>query len=288
MYKRIFCLLLWGLIIPKSWADVSITTTIRPLQLIAQTILQDHGRVTAIIDASQSPHHYSMSPADRVALADADMLLWIGPTFETYLADFFERPDNASKTLTISELENLTRHEITAGQLDTHLWLDSGNAVLIAELIAQEAGELDAEHADAFRQNLSQFKAGIVELNRELEQSLSASAGNAYAVYHNAYQYFEKQFGLQHQFAMLSDPEIQPGIQQLIAVRERFEEDRPRCLLLEPDSNLELVATALGGHQLTTVTIDLLGHRVDSGQSGNKSGYIQLMKNIAEDLKNCL
>lgn len=288
MYKLIFCLLLWGLFFPKAWADVNITTTIRPLQLIAETIVQDHGRVTAIIDASQSPHHYTMSPSDRVALAEADMLIWIGPTFETYLADFFKRATKFGKLLTVSEDENLLRHDIVAGQLDSHLWLDSGNAVIIAELITREASELDSAHAASFRQNLNQFKASINNVNLEIAQSVSSPSKAGYAVYHNAYQYFEKQFGLQHQFAMLRDPEVQPGIQEIVAVRRRFEQEKPACLLLEPDSNLDLVATALGDHQLTTVTIDLLGDRISSRQAGYQSGYVELLKNIANDFVNCL
>lgn len=288
MHKLIFCLLLWGSFLPKAGAEVNITTTIRPLQLIAETIVQEHGTVTAIINASQSPHHYSMSPADRVALAEADILIWIGPTLETYLADFFRRAKGSSKVLTVSEDENLARHDIVAGQLDSHLWLDSNNAVLIAELITREASELDSAHAASYRQNLDQFRAGINNLNREIEEAVSASPRAGYAVYHNAYQYFEKQFGLQHQFAMLEDPEVQPGIREIVAVRRRFEEEKPACLLLEPDSNTDLVATALGDHELTTVTIDLLGHRISSTQAGIQSGYIELMKNVADDFLSCL
>ena len=288
MHKLIFCLLLWGSLLPKAVAEVNITTTIRPLQLIAETILQEHGNVTAIIDASQSPHHYSMSPADRVALAEADMLIWIGPTLETYLADFFQRAKASGKVLTVSENQGLTRHDIVAGQLDSHLWLDSDNAVLIAELITREVSELDSANGASYLQNLNQFRVDIRNLNREIEKAVSASPRAEYAVYHNAYQYFEKQFGLQHQFAMLADPEVQPGIQEIVNLRRRFDDEKPACLLLEPDSNPDLVATALGGHELTAVTIDLLGNRISSTQAGIQSGYIEFMKNIADDFQSCL
>lgn len=288
MYKLIFCLLLWGLFFPKAWADVNITTTIRPLQLIAETIVQDHGRVTAIIDASQSPHHYTMSPSDRLALAEADILIWIGPTLETYLADFFSQVENSSTVLTVSEDENLRRHDIVPGQLDSHLWLDTGNAVLIAELITELASDQDSANAEVFRQNLNRFKTSIDSLNLEIEESLSAISRQGYAVYHNAYQYFEKQFGLQHQFAMLKDPEVQPGIREIVAVRRRFDEEQPGCLLLGPDSNLDLVSTALAEHQPTTVTIDLLGDKVVSSPAVSQSGYIELMQNVKNDFVSCL
>ena len=288
MHKLIFCLLLWGLLLPKAAAEVNITTTIRPLQLIAETIVQEHGSVTAIIAGNRSPHHYTMSPADRVALAEADMLIWIGPTLETYLADFFRRAKASSKVLTVSEDEGLARHDIVAGQLDSHLWLNSDNAVLIAELITREVSELDPAHGASYGRNLDQFRVDINNLNREIEEAVSASPRAGYAVYHDAYQYFEQQFGLQHQFAILEDPEVQPGIRQIVDVRRRFQEEQPACLLLEPDSNPDLVATALGGHELTTVTVDLLGNKISSSRAGIQSGYIELMKNVAADFLSCL
>ncbi|NQV69481.1 MAG: zinc ABC transporter substrate-binding protein [Pseudohongiella sp.] len=288
MHKILFCLLLWGSFLPNTWADVNITTTIRPLQLIAETIVQDHGTVTAIIAANQSPHHYVMSPSNRLALAEADLLVWIGPTFETYLADFFVPLKDSRKLLTVSEDENLIRHDIVPGQLDAHLWLDSRNAVLIAESISRAASEQDSAHAAVFRENLNRFKASIDSLNIEIEAAVAASPRAGYAVYHNAYQYFEKQFGLEHQFALLRNPEVQPGIREIVAVRRRFAEEKPRCLLLEPDSNPDLVATAVAGQQLTTLTVDLLGHKVSSHQAATQSGYIELMKNVANDFVSCL
>jgi len=108
-------------------------------------------------------------------------------------------------------------------------------------------------------------------------------------VYHDAYQYFEKQFGLHHQFALLDNPEVSPGIQQLINVRKKIEESRPSCLLIEPDSNPNLIDTALGGHALNRLTIDLLGNQVSPEQSSaEENGYLQLMKNLAAQLQRCL
>lgn len=288
MAKLIFSLLLLGSLFPKAWADVNITTTIRPLQLIAESILQDHGSATAIIGANQSPHHYTMSPSDRVALAEADLLLWIGPTFETYLADFFSSVENPLKVLTVSEDENLLRHDIARGQLDSHLWLDTGNAVLIAQSIAELASEQEPANSGAFQQNLNRFKTSIDSLNLEIEESLSVGSKQGYAVYHNAYQYFEKQFALEHQFALLKDSELEPAIRDLVAARRRFDQEKPGCLLLEPDSNPRLVSTALSEHQLFTVETDLLGNRVAPSSAAFKSGYIELMRNLTADFVSCL
>jgi len=79
MLKSYVTLLLTALLSTGSYADVNVVTTIKPLQLIAQAVIKDHGSVSSIVDPQQSPHHFSLSPSDRIALARADLAVWIGP-----------------------------------------------------------------------------------------------------------------------------------------------------------------------------------------------------------------
>ncbi|MBL4729432.1 MAG: zinc ABC transporter substrate-binding protein, partial [Gammaproteobacteria bacterium] len=79
MPKFYLILLLAALLCPVSRGDESIVTTIKPLQMIAEAVVQEYGSVSSIVDAQQSPHHFTVSPSDRIALARADMTVWIGP-----------------------------------------------------------------------------------------------------------------------------------------------------------------------------------------------------------------
>ena len=266
-----------------SRAEVNIVATIKPLQLIAEAVLQEHGSVTSIMDARQSPHHFTLSPSDRVALARADITMWIGPVFEVYLRDFFAQTKLKQKTITATEFTAL----LTLGAeqiVDAHLWLDTSNAVSIATEIANRVMLMDPDNAADYRQNLHQFKADIAALNLQLQQRFQAVPSRRYIVYHNAYQYFEKQFGLEHDMVILRDPEVQPGIRYLIQLRDRVREGRPSCLLLEYDSNKDLVATVLDGHKLEIIYVDLLAARVAS----KEKGYSQFVSNLADDFYRCL
>ncbi len=265
-------------------ADVNIVTTIKPLQLIAESVIQEHGSVSSIMDPQQSPHHFIMSPSDRIALDQADITIWIGPLFEAYLTDFIAQEKLTEKTLTVIETPGLRLHSISASQLDAHLWLDSSNAVKIAGIIADRAVSLDPQNEAAFRRNLSLFEADIERLNVELRQKLSIQPTAKYAVYHNAYQYFERQFGLQYAMVILQDPALQPGIREIVQLRQQVQQLSPSCLLLEIDANADLVNTVLNGHQLKSIVVDLLGRRA----SADLGGYNQFMLNLADDFISCL
>ena len=288
MSKSYVTLLLTVLLSTGSYADVNFVTTIKPLQLIAQAVIQDHGSVVSIVDPQQSPHHFSLSPSDRIAFARADLAVWIGPGFETHLGDFFRQSGIRAKTLTAIDIDGLRLHSVSEGQLDAHLWLDSSNALKIAAQITDQVSAIDPSNAMSYRQNLENFEAEIAQRNQQIAKQFEAATTARYAVYHNAYQYFEQQFGLQHDMVILRDPETQPGIREIVQLRERINQRQPSCLLLEIDSSEELIATVLSGHELKSIVVDLLGNNLDNTVTSSENGYSQFIANIADDFYECL
>jgi zinc transport system substrate-binding protein len=284
MPKSHFILLLTSLLCSLGRADVNIVTTIKPLQMIAEAVVQEYGSVSSIVDPQQSPHHFNVLPSDRVNLARADMVVWIGPLFETRISDFFEQVDFKAKTITVIDILGLQLHGVGDGQIDAHVWLNSSNAVRIAKAIAEQAAEMDPVNEASYHQNLRKFISQIESTNRQIAQKFQAPSATNYAVYHNAYQYFEKQFGLQHEMVILQDPEVQPDIREIIELRRQVNDQQPSCLLVEFDSSSDLVSTVLNGHELKQITVDLLGSNVNS--SGH--AYSEYIATLADDFYQCL
>ena len=279
-----------GLLAPAiARADISVTTTIRPLQLIAEAVLQDSGEVSTIVKANQSAHQFSISPSDRFALARADIVLWIGPMLESQLSSMLQQ--SSMTVLTAIEMQGLTLHELDeeshfGSSLDAHLWLDSDNVLIIARELARAAGELDPDNASVYANNLQTFGASITEATATISTWFSDQPMPGFAVYHNAYQYLEKQFGLQHSMELVHDPETQPSIQQIMETRNSFEELQPQCLFIDPDANADLVATLLGDYSIATSTVDPLGYVSTADQQGND--YAEFLLGIARAFSNCL
>jgi|TARA_B110000914_G_scaffold224503_1_gene242409 zinc transport system substrate-binding protein len=284
MPKFYLILLLTSLLCSPSRGDVSIVTTIKPLQMIAEAIVQEYGSVSSIVDPQQSPHHFTVSPSDRIKLARADLAIWIGPDFETHISDFFVQSEFQAKTITVIDTPGLQLHTVGDGQLDAHLWLDSSNAIRIAKAIAEHTAEMDPANATSYRQNLEKFSRQIESTNQQIAQKFQTPSTKNYAVYHNAYQYFEQQFGLQHGMAILADPEVQPSIREMITLRSQVNEQRPSCLLLEFDSSLDLVSTVLNGYELKLITVDLLGSNINL----SANAYSEFVANLADDFYQCL
>ncbi len=246
--------------------------------------MQDKGQVYSVIDLQSSPHQFTLSPADRIALDTAQLLLWIGPEFEIFLADFFTREDSANRVITALELSEMNLRQFSSGQADPHLWLDTNNGLLIAEEITRRLKQIDPANGQDYEENLRQFAIALEASESKIARLFSNPVASRYAVYHDGYQYFEQQFGLQHAVVLVDDPEVQPGMKQLLQVRDSIQRVSPQCLMLEQDSNQALVDTIMVDTDYAAVVIDLLGYNVMSGPEG----YLKLIERVAEDFAGCL
>ena len=117
-----------------------------------------------------------------------------------------------------------------------------------------------------------------------IEDQLLNLATLDYLVFHNAYQYFENEFGLRGGLALVENAEVQPSMRELLTFRNRVEQISPSCILLEPDSDVQLVATALQHQSVSIETVDLMGNEIEDGVSA----FSQLLLGVAESFRRCL
>jgi len=285
-------------------ADISISTTIRPLHFIALAVVGARGDVDALIDSKSSPHHFNLTPSNRLALLKSDLIVWVGPELESQLSNSISKMAADDRIITATMLPDLISHKIGNGdQIDAHIWLDTRNASLIAAEIAQIATRLDPANSEYYQNNLAKFQMNLDHATDQIGQLFTRSNAKPFAVYHNGFQYFEKQFGLSHQLELVRDPEIAPTISQIIDIRKKVAQVTPQCLFQEPDANPELVRTMLRDYRIDStrskngsqssqsptssireITIDLLGNDiVDS-----PAAYINLITHVADEFSKCL
>jgi len=289
----ILLLILLNLIPVATIGQVQVVVSIKPLQLIAESLLGDGGTVTTLLPGDRSPHHYSITPADRFAIADAKLVIYTGEELETQLHSILERVKPAEQVLRLLSLENLILlslgEEQTAagtthshGRYDPHVWLSPANGGLIALAIADRLGAADPENAENYYDRARRLVAELALQESSWRQRLLQTAGQPYIVYHDAFSYFEGFFELQHALSLVADPEVQPGIRQILEVRSAIDQLQPVCLLAEPFANQATIDTMLDGYSLSVARLDILGRNLTEGQ-----GYIQLLNSVINQFYEC-
>ena len=153
-------------------AEVNVTTSIRPLQLIAQAIIEDRGTVRAVINAQDSAHDFTLTPSDRLNFETADLLLWISPEFEVQIADLFESMRKEKSVITAADLTGVSVISLSANELDPHLWLSSSNALAIAAGLTQELQKLDLENQAEYQKAYTRFESNLNSTRTAIELSL--------------------------------------------------------------------------------------------------------------------
>lgn len=303
-FLLIGCLSLWGI---SAQAQVQILTSIKPLQLIAAAIQDGQGEPQVLLPPGASPHYFVLRPSDAKRLDQADLFYWIGPDLENFLPRLLKQRSQLSVALqNLSDLhlqyfgdshqhedehagehaDDLIEHDHAhqPGAVDVHLWLLPHNARVIAERMSSDLSERDPAHAKLYAANLQAFTQRLEQLDQQLKTELTPLQGKSFFVFHEAFNYFEQAYGLEHAGVFALSGELQPGAKHVNQMRARLQQAGPSCVFSEPPIQPRLAHTLADGLPVTLAELDALGATV----AVSSKGYEQLLQNLAAQFSACL
>lgn len=165
---------------------------------------------------------------------------------------------------------------------DPHAWLDPENGAIWLDVIAGVLAEADPENADAYFANAAAGQAEIEEAVATVETMLGDADHIHYAVNHDAYQYFETEFGLTPVGAITLGDAAAPGPARIAHLKEQLEQTGTHCLLLEPQQNSALAEAMADDDELKLVEIDPLGAEIPLGSGFYTGLLVSLAGSFAE------
>ena len=124
----------------------------------------------------------------------------------------------------------------------------------------------------------------IGRLDAELRSQLMTVRDTPYIVFHDAYQLFEQQYGLNAVGSVVISPGRMPGARRVHEMRERLVQSGAKCIFSEPQFDPGLIATIVEGTAVRTGTLDPIGVDLEPGDDA----WFDLMRNLANALAECL
>ena len=307
--KSILFTLVFSLMSFSVRADINVVTTIKPLHSLISNVMKGVGEPSLIIEGTSNPHNFVLKPSHAKLLQDADIIFWVGEDLEAFIEKPLKSLAKDTKKISFMELgsiskltfreENIFDHEEhddhdghkeddhddhdehNHGEFDAHLWLDPVNAKKMVIEISHELSELDPANKNTYMANADKTIEDLDRLIKEVNRSLSKDI--SYVVFHDAYQYFEKRFGVTSAGALTLNPDVLPGAKQIIDIQNLIKEKNIKCIFSEPQYNPKIIETLANDTNILTGTMDPLGANLDSGATM----YIKLIMNIANSIKNC-
>ena len=125
------------------------------------------------------------------------------------------------------------------GEYDPHIWLDPMNAKVILSEMAEHLIENDQKNEAKYKENLKKAHKDLDKLTKKVKSELNKDFKSI--VFHDAYQYFEKRFGINILGAFTVNTDVMPGAEQLAEIREVIEHDKVSCIFSEPQFNPDII-----------------------------------------------
>jgi zinc transport system substrate-binding protein len=316
--------LLAALLASPALAEVRVLTSIKPLQLIAAAVQDGAGSPEVLLPPGASPHHHALRPSDIRKVGEADLFYWIGPDLEMFLMHVLEGRDGPSLAVqglpglhlrrfgeahhhdegghpddhdAHAEHEDHDDHGHAAqddetghdhahrpGTLDAHLWLLPANARVIAARMAADLAQADPANAARYQANLAAFDERLAASDARLRARLAPLRDKPFFVFHEAFDYFEEAYGLQHAGVFAVSAEVQPGARHVAAMRAQLKAAGPSCVFSEPPLRPRLAQTLSDGLPVHLAELDALGFELKA----EAGGYAKLLENLGAGLAGCL
>lgn len=299
-------------------ADPDVVVTLKPLHGLVAAVMEGVGTPHLLIDGAASPHTYAMKPSEVRRLNKADVIVRVSKQLEVFLAKPLSQVSKKSRLVTIDEetpgvtllgirqdgdFETHTHetprskardahdhghkkhdHSGSHATHDTHLWLDPQNAKAIAIHLSGVLAEVFPSAADKLKANGAQVADRLDALDATLAAELRPLAARPFLVFHDAYQYMEKRYGLTVAGSVTVNPEVPPSARRLSDIRAKVMKTGTVCVFAEPQFAPRVIAAIAEGTGIRQGTLDPIGASLAAGPGH----YFVLMKGLARDLKTCL
>jgi zinc transport system substrate-binding protein len=138
--------------------------------------------------------------------------------------------------------------------------------------------------ADIFRRNADGLTADIDALEAAIARDLEPVRGRPFVVFHDAYQYFERRYGLNVVGSITVSPDIKPSAKRLTEIRRKIAALGAVCVFAEPQFQPKLVDAVIEGADARSGVLDPEGALITPGPDA----YATLLKGLSAGLRSCL
>ena len=242
--------------LPGPLRVVATTTT---LASIAQGTVGNDVQVRSLVPIGVSPEDFQPTPEAIGALHDADVLIENGAGLEDWLGATIRNAGNPRLRIVVCT------DGLPVVNGNPHLWMDPELARAYAAKIRDAVVAADEAHADAYRAAARGYDAQLAALTARTRTKLSAipPARRTMIVFHNAFDYYARRFGLRVVGAIEPVVGSEPNPQHIADLVRLARAQHVRAVFAEHEYNDRLartLAASAGGLKVAFLYDDSLGN----------------------------
>ena len=143
--------------------ELKVVTSIKPIHSLVSRVMGNLGEPELLVQGGVTPHIFRMKPSDFRKVANADVLFYISPKFETFLKSLSATKSPSLNAIAFAEQEDIKLYPFRTSKIwfsegapndehlhsdiDLHIWLDPANTRRIVNIIEETLSKLDPSNA---------------------------------------------------------------------------------------------------------------------------------------------
>jgi zinc transport system substrate-binding protein len=273
-----------------------VLVSIKPIHSIVAVVMERGGTPELLLTGAASPHSYALKPSDAEKIWDSDVIFWVGPVLENFLATPLANLAPRARKVALLDSPGVKVRPARKGGpwdadpdegesgIDGHIWLDPDNGIAIARAVAQALSSADPSRARLYADNAEAFAQRLRQLDAQIARRLAPVRTRPYIVFHDAYRYFEDHYGLKPVGSVTVASDRPPGTRRIETIHSRIKSTNVACVFSTAQFSPRLVAALIEGTSVNSAPLDDLG----AGIAPGPNAYERLLSSIAETVVSCL
>lgn len=188
--------------ISKTDNRISIVVTSFPLYDFVRAVADDRADIKMLIKPGAEVHSFDPSPADIIAIKNADLFFCIGGESDSWVDSMLSSIESSElKVIRLMEYVTPIYHEHSHNP-DEHIWTSFENAGKMLDAICDAVSESDKENEELYITDKDAYKAEIMQIAGEIKQIVDQSAEKKIIVADRfPFIYFCEEFSLSYTVA---------------------------------------------------------------------------------------
>jgi zinc transport system substrate-binding protein len=194
---------------------LTIAVTILPQKQFVERVAGDHARVIVLVPPGASPHTHEPTPKQLEDISKASVYIKVGSGIGFERA-WMDKLIGINPRMTIVDssagirlmngcydddedsaaLDTILQKPADGAGADPHIWLSPKNARSMVENIYVGIARADPEHEAEYRAGADAYQKELDNLDAEIEREISEQQIRTFMVYHPAWSYFARDYGL--------------------------------------------------------------------------------------------
>ncbi|QDY46134.1 adhesin [Planococcus glaciei] len=301
-------------------SKLHVKTTVYPLTYFTERIGGDRVTVESVYPAGANEHSFEPTQQDMIALAEADLMFYIGLGLEGFI-------DSAKKTLSdenvqfVAAADAITDEQLEAashgehaeeeehaheeegheeeaheeegheghnhGSTDPHVWMSPVLSQTLAESIKDSLIEADPDGSGTYESNYAELIVELENLDRSFSELAERVENDTFFVSHSAFGYIAEPYGFEQVAIAGLNSQDEPSQKELTQIVDQAKEKNINYIIFEQNvsSNLtEVIQKEVGAEALQMHNLGVLTQTdIDSEET-----YFTLMEKNLQTLEKAL